>query len=308
MNDSLIKISRRITTTALTVHDIPNEIEGGTLSHLEPIDQPKRPVSLDADVSSYIHGVVKALSKVTNNSEDTIISRIRSVLDQSSDIQRSLYEVSTQFIKESQVTKIDKREPLINEYHYRCIEYLFPKSINIKTYLDFGCGNDNRTQYLVKLLDMKLTNKDYYTCDIVPRVENNFFLVDSVNPVIPDGYPKSFDIVSLYCVIHHIPNFDLNHLGFLANITNQYLVIREHDISSNDTYSRNYVMGYHMPFSTIENRSYQDTRDYLDSITFRSLAELDELLRKHFIRFRISYDRNVQRLYYAIYRKISNAT
>ena len=178
--------------------------------------------------------------------------------------------------------------------HSNIVQQLFATSEPLDSYLDFGCGDCNRTETIASALGID----DYYSCDIAKQNGRGFFLVEANNPAIPSGFPQQYDLVSLLNVIHHIPSFCTTHLDFIASITKKYLLIREHDSIEDSAF----IKGYHIPFACMENQPLS----YIDDITLYSASELETILWPHFRKVRATSPVNTQRTYYALYQRTNH--
>jgi ubiquinone/menaquinone biosynthesis C-methylase UbiE len=134
-------------------------------------------------------------------------------------------------------------EPLIQNYDSRIFKKIINndnkkelyKQISDKLWLDFGCGDGNKTKGIQKYA--KFNEKNIYTADIYEWFKYNKnrtlpynFIPIKKNKPLPIKNNK-FDIVSLIMVLHHVENID-NLLREMNRIVKKggFIYLVEHDV------------------------------------------------------------------------------
>jgi ubiquinone/menaquinone biosynthesis C-methylase UbiE len=141
-------------------------------------------------------------------------------------------------------------------------ESLSSSSIRVKTYMDFGGGDCEGVKFIGKKL--KLQKQNCICADVdewvedknLSRDESNYTFTNVSNTHIdhPDNY---FDLITVFHVLHHIPN-NQDTFNELVRVLkpNGIIILREHDNPKSKTPEQTYLIDVeHMLWSIVVRKN-----------------------------------------------------
>lgn len=170
-------------------------------------------------------------------------------------------------------------------------------------YLDIGCNDGIITKAFGKLFDLS----NIYGLDIcIPKTKlyiDNIKVYDGIN--IPFN-ENTFDFITILQTFHHIEDNNLNKLiQDVSRVisTNGYLLIKEHDVKSNEV--RKLVELEHILFNVKDNI---EEKDGYNILNLKSVEEIDKLMTTYnFVKRSYTNITNEPTcIYYALYQKYNN--
>lgn len=151
---------------------------------------------------------------------------------------------------------------------------------NMKTYLDFGCGNGIKSSAIATLLNINAN--DVYGIDIKKESNiTNFIEYDGI--IIPNNLSKmKFDLITCFQVLHHI---DPEHLDNILNVitsmisNNGFFILKDHDCFSD--WMKNLIDIQHIFFEIDTGRKmpvkiYKSKKDWIEIFTNLKLTMITE--------------------------------